>query len=453
MKSESILLFFRFLLNFAFMIETPPFTERVAFDAQSKMTRELVDVLNHINDEYLYWSDVKYRTKDTGLSAEALWREVKYARFKHDVEVWPDYGLHFSLTNRMQRMCHEFDLNFGGSWGTMKLFPQDKLDQELYLISSIMEEAISSSQMEGASTTREAAKEMLRKKAAPRDRSQRMILNNYQTIQFISSKKYEPLTPELLLQVHELMTAGTLENPEDVGRFRMNDQIVVGDSMTGGIVHRPPEYKCLPAFAQNLCDFFNGTASTTFLHPVIKGVIIHFLMAYYHPFVDGNGRAARALFYWYMLKENYWLVEYLSISRVIYKAKARYEKAFLYTEHDGNDLGYFITYHLEVLGKAFDELKKYLQKKQAERKRVDKFMHLDGISHPQSEIIRIFYDEGDISLEAKDMAMRFKVSRVTAKSYLDGLVAKGLLKRIRPNGRTHAYVRSDDFDSIISKIK
>ena len=433
------------------MIESPPNITPANLPNLTKNNPALSEKLIQLNDEYLYWSDIKYKAQSIGLSSDELWIKVKESRLKRDVEVWPEFGLHFSLTDKMQRMCHEFDLNFGGSWGAMKLFPQDKLNQELYLISSIMEEAISSSQMEGASTTREAAKEMLRSKKEPRDRSQRMIVNNYQTIQFISSKKNEPLTPQLLLQVHELMTAGTLENPDNSGRFRINDDIVVGNGLTGEIVHRPPTFKCLETFAEKLCDYFNNSGSTTFLHPIIKGLVIHFLIAYYHPFADGNGRTARALFYWYMMKENYWLIEYLSISRIIYKSKSRYEKSFLFTECDGNDLGYFITYNLDVLAKAFDGLKRYLQKKQAERKRADRFMLLDGITHQQSEIIRIYYDEGDITLEAKDIAIRFGVSRVTAKSYLDGLVSKGILKRLQPDGRTHAYARSENFEDIIRK--
>lgn len=433
------------------MIELPPHIDS-NLSMDSRLPLKLADTISRINDEYLYWSDVKYHTQDTGLSANELWLQVKISRLKRDVEVWPDFGLHFSLTNKMQRLCHEFDLNFGGSWGAMRLFPQDRLNQELYLISSIMEEAISSSQMEGASTTREVAKDMLRKKVEPKDRSQRMILNNYNTIQFISSQKKEPLTPELLLHVHELMTSGTLDDESDCGRLRDHDRIVVGNGITGEIVHRPPTSECLDEFCRNLCDFFNSGSTTTFLHPIIKGLIIHFLVAYYHPFVDGNGRTARALFYWYMLKENYWLAEYLSISRIIYRSKSKYEKSFLYTENDGNDLGYFITYNLDVLAKAFEELRKYLLKKQAERKRADRFMHLDGISAHQSEIIRIFYDEGDITLESKDVANMFRVSRVTAKSYLDGLVSKGLLRRIRPDGRSHGYVRSDDFELIVKEL-
>lgn len=443
--------FFRFLCNFAFMIELPPHIAPSTVTGPQTPTI-LSDIITKINDEYLYWSDVKYRTHDTGLSAEELWQQVKSSRAMHDIAIWPEFGLHFSLTNKMQRMCHEFDLNFGGSWGALKLFPQDKANQEIYLISSLMEEAISSSQMEGASTTREEAKEMLRKKVEPRNRSQKMILNNYQTIQFISSKRQEQLTPELLMQVHELMTTGTLDNESDAGKLRTHDRIVVGNCITGEIVHRPPSFECLDTFIKKLCEFFNSDSPATFLHPIIKGLIIHFLIAYYHPFTDGNGRTARALFYWFMLKENYWLIEYLSISRIIYKTKNRYEKSFLYTENDGNDLGYFITYNLEVLSKSFEGLKKYLQKKQAERKRAARFMLLDGITTQQSEIIRIFYEEGDITMEAKDIAQIFGVSRVTAKSYLDGLVSKGLLRRIQPNGRTHGYVRSENFASITNSL-
>lgn len=443
--------FFRFLSIFAFMIEQPPHIS-LESGVNTMLPPELFDIVTKINDEYLYWSDVKYRTQNTGLSPIELWHKVKISRLRRDVIAWPDFGLHFSLTDRMQQMCHEFDLNFGGSWGAMKLFPQDKLNQELYLVSSVMEEAISSSQMEGASTTREEAKEMLRKKVEPRNRSQKMILNNYQTIQFISSQRHEPLTRQLLLQVHELMTSGTLDNNEDAGRLRSHDRIVVSNSITGEIVHRPPSCECLDKFIDALCVFLNNDKSPVFLHPVIKGLIIHFLIAYYHPFADGNGRTARALFYWYMLKKNYWLVEYLSISRIIYKSKNKYEKSFLYTENDSNDLGYFITYNLDVLAKAFEGLKKYMQKKQAERKRADRFMHLDGISSQQAEIIRVFYDEGDIMMEAKDVAGMFKVSRITAKSYLDGLVRKGLLRKIQPDGRSHGYIRSDEFDTIIKSL-
>ena len=54
-----------------------------------------------------------------------------------------------------------------------------------FLVNSLMEEAIRSSQLEGATTSRRVAKEMLRTGREPRDRSERMIANNYRALQFM----------------------------------------------------------------------------------------------------------------------------------------------------------------------------------------------------------------------------------------------------------------------------
>lgn len=80
------------------------------------------NAVNKINDDYLYWSDVKYRAQLLGIGKENLWEIVKYTRKKTDVAINGFDGIHFSLTNSMQRLCHEFDMNFGGSWGGGKDF-------------------------------------------------------------------------------------------------------------------------------------------------------------------------------------------------------------------------------------------------------------------------------------------------------------------------------------------
>ncbi len=74
------------------------------------------------------------------------------------------------------------------------------------------------------------------------------------------------------------------------------------------------------------------------------------------------------MFYWYMLRQGYWLTEYLSISRVIAKSKKSYEKAFLYTEADDMDIGYFVSYNLRVLEQSFKQLQDYIKRKQNEKK-------------------------------------------------------------------------------------
>ena len=80
------------------------------------------------------------------------------------------------------------------------------------------------------------------------------------------------------------------------------------------------------------------------------------MIGYVHPFKDGNGRTARALFYWFLLKKGYALVKNISISRVILESRTQYDKAFLKTEKDDNDLNYFIAYSIKNIRIAFEKL-------------------------------------------------------------------------------------------------
>lgn len=431
------------------MIESPP---KINNQNPTELNSEpLQAVLTKINNQYLYWSDVKYRTNGLDISPEQLWKCVKQSRRNTDIKIWDFDDIHFALTNSMQRLYHQFDMNFGGcSWGASKIFPDDKHTQELYLVSSIMEEAIASSQIEGAATTREAAKEMLRKKISPKDKSQQMIVNNYHTINFIREHAHEELTPELIMQIHGMMTENALDIPDAAGRFRRDEEnIVVGDGITGETVHTPPSADILPAFITKLCAFFNEREPDVFIHPILRAIIIHFLIGYYHPFADGNGRTARALFYWYMMRSNYWFIQYMSISRVIKGTKKAYEKAYLYAERDGNDMGYFIQYNLNVLHKSFEELKKYLIRKNREKKKSERLLRLGDISPRQAQILSQFVDNPNDVVTSVDLIGKYGISAGTAKSDLKKLSRLGYLSEISLNGRTKGYVKSESMDAMI----
>ena len=438
------------------MIEKAPIcTEKdlanVLFDKSKRPDEKLTAIIEKINDEYEYWDKVKYKNiPESCTSVQELWTRVKASRITTTVYTWEKYDVTFGLTNRMQRMCHEFDMNFGGSWGNSAVLSHENREQ--YLISSLMEEAIFSSQMEGAATTRKVAKDMLRKKMAPKDKSQQMIANNYQTIRFIVENKEKPLTPELVFHIHRLMTEKTLENPEDAGRLRRNDDVVVEDGITHEVVHMPPSYEELPTFVEELCHYFNETDAKIFVHPIIRGIIIHFMVAYMHPFVDGNGRTARALFYWYMLKQGYWLMEYMSVSRVIASSKKSYEKAYQYVESDGMDVGYFIIYNLKVLEKAFKQLQAYLKKKQEEKTLANTFLQLGNINERQAQIIRMYIDNPNEVLTVKDVQTKFMVTATTAKSDITGLMQRGMLSEISFNKVKKGYIKGEDFDESIKQI-
>ena len=426
------------------MIELPPKIDRkMLVNALLKgIDPNIMPVVDKVNADYEYWDKAKYKKLPEGFTPQMLWTNVKASRLRSTIPVWNKYGINLCVTSQMQRLCHEFDMKFGSFWEVEG--DSQSAEKKYYLSSSLMEEAIYSSKMEGASTTRIVAKDMLRKKKSPQNKSQQMIVNNYNTIQYIVEHKEQPLTEELLLTIHRLMTEKTLDNPEDAGRFRTNDKVVVADMVEGDIIYTPPSFQEIPEFVESLCNFFNNDNPRTFIHPIIRGIIVHFMLAFMHPFVDGNGRTARALFYSYMLKEGYKLTEYMSISRVIAKSKANYEKAFRYVENDGNDMGYFVAYNLGALEKSFQQLRDYIQRKQREKRAASSFMMAGNINQRQALILQRLKEEPDTIFTVKDVQEQFSVSSMTARKDLSDLVRQNYMTEIALNRVTRGYIKMQE---------
>ena len=208
----------------------------------------------------------------------------------------------FSDSGYLYRMLHEVDRDASGRIElSADVVTTDSRNR--YLVNSLIEEAITSSQLEGAATTRRVAKEMLRSGRKPRDRSERMIVNNYRAMEFVRELAGEDLSAPVLLELQRILTEDTLDDPGAVGRFRLpSDDVYVIDQRDGTVLHEPPDADELDERLDRLFRFANATDDTAFVHPVVRAILLHFMIGYDHPFVDGNGRTARALFYWAMAK-------------------------------------------------------------------------------------------------------------------------------------------------------
>jgi Fic family protein len=435
------------------MIEKPPALNKINTKVLWKIvTNSEYDALFHrINSKYLYWDNVKYKAP-AGVDPATLWYAVKIKRNSMAKRVILGKStFSFSVTGKMQELLHLLDFNLGGTLGTQGIIPEK--DKKFYLVNSIMEEAIASSQMEGASTTRKVAKDMLRKQLKPQNRGQQMIYNNYATIRYLVDNQSQNFSVELLKEIQRLITHKTLVNAEYEGRFRTTDDIMVMDNITGEIAHTPPAHKEIEDWIAQLSDFINNDNEKFFIHPIIKGIIIHFMIAYIHPFVDGNGRTARSLFYWYMIKKGYWLTEYLSISRIIHRSKKKYETAFLYTENDENDLSYFIQYNLEAMYKAFEELKLYLERKIREQSDLLYFKEIPKINERQAQILKILTEKPKSIFTAKELISLFNVSVKTTRNDLQQLVSLGFMREININQRQLGYIKAENFEEKIEEIR
>jgi Fic family protein len=404
-----------------------------------------------LNESYKYWDKAKYMEAPDNMTAEDIWMlaKIKRALTPYRISVGT-YTFSWYLNSQLNELLHSFDLNIGGNLGVNSLIPKE--DKHKYLVNSIMEEAIASSQIEGAVTSRRMAKEMLRKNIPPKNKSEQMIYNNYQTIRKILEIKDEPLAEKNLLEIHLLIAKDTMFKAEE-GALRTTNDVHVVDVTDGTVVHTPPRAEILPALMQEFYHFFNNESEAPFIHPIVKACIIHFLIGFIHPFADGNGRTARALFYWYLLRKGYWLTEYMSISRLILRSKAQYARAYQYSEIYENDLTYFIKYQLRTMKLAFDDLREYIKRKIAEKIQLADLIRIRGINERQALIVKWYYEEPNTSMNVREVQTRLGVSNQTARNDLNHLKTMGFLQAIAVNKKSESFIRTKDFENLLEKSK
>lgn len=396
--------------------------------------KDIAAFLDETDKRYFYWSDIKYRT-DLPLSTFTTWTLIKVHRLK-TLKILPFSYINFSynITPSIQEALHNFDLKLVGSIYQNVITPED---QATYLKNSIMDEAIASSQIEGAATTTDVARDMIKSGRKARNESEQMILNNYRAITEIESRTEEPLSVQLILEIHQIMTANT-SAAKYSGNFR-NHPVHITDHVDGEIAFTAPPYDEVPELIESLIDFINE--DRTFIHPIIKASILHFMVGYIHPFGDGNGRTARALFYWYMIKKGYNLLKHISISRAIMQSRTSYDKAFLKTEHDDNDLTYFILYSAKSLRVAFENLVKYTEKKKEERSRATSLipqLMAKGLSKRQADLVADLNTKPSEQITISAYADSNHIVRQTASRDLTELEEKGWLSKIR-SGKGYYY--------------
>ena len=393
---------------------------------------------------YLHWDDLRHRRPPADLTHPQWWFGVRMLRQRHPLALLGTDGQPFTygVPDEAQRVLHFIDQRCAGEVAMDEVVIDDSQARQRYLVNSLMEEAIRSSQLEGAATSRQVAKELLRSGRAPRDRSEQMILNNYRALMFMRDEAGERLTPELVLTLQRILTEGTLDEPDGAGRLQRADEerVVVVDVDRNAVLHVPPPAAELPGRLQRMCDFANEPDDgERFVHPVVRAILLHLWLAYDHPFIDGNGRTARALFYWYMRTRGYWLVEYLSISRILRNAPREYTRAFLHTETDGGDTTYFLLHQLEVIERAVHQFHTYLRRKMKEVREVESLIASDArFNARQLTLLSDALRHPDRVYTFGGHAREHRVTHETARTDLSQLLGRRLLERTQ-RGRSYTF--------------
>lgn len=380
--------------------------------------------LNKSDERYFFFDDIKYRKDSPFKNPEDNWNLIKtYRTTKYEYLNFAKHKFKYYISPFVSKNLHDFDLKLMGGLQQNPILPSDRLE---FFKNSLLEEAVASSQVEGAATTTEVARDMLKSGRIPRNESEQMIFNNLRAIEYISEFVETPIDFKIIIELHKIMTANT-DAEKYSGDFRKGE-VFVTDHVDGEIAHIPPDWKEVEPLMDELCKFIND--EDKFIHPIIKASIIHFMIGYVHPFKDGNGRTARALFYWFLLRKGYALVKNISISRVILESRTQYDKAFLKTEKDENDLNYFIAYSIKNIRIAFEKLLSYRDKKLEERKKANLIAYelLDnGLNKRQSDVIGYLYLKSKNTITLNSYSNKHDIVRQTASKDLNELIKLGLI--------------------------
>lgn len=426
----------------------PTYSELVAKLGGEAFVKALRTVQNTPSEDgYVHWDKLRHLSPPGDLSSEEWWLGLKASRIAEArILPWSDKeGTPFcyGLPDLVLRRLHHVDQRASGEVAMDEVVTSEKQASQRFLVNSLMEEAIRSSQLEGATTSRQVAKEMLRTGREPRDRGERMIANNYRAIQFVREEMGDTLNLDSLLELHRIVTEGTLDDPSAAGRFQRpgEERVAVFDrDEDERPIHIPPAAEELPERMRMLCDFANEQGDESrFIHPVVRAILVHFWLGYDHPFEDGNGRTARILFSWLMQQRGYWLIEYLPISPVIREAPARYSRAFVESETDEGDVTYFLIHQLEAIEKALDRHDVYMRRKIAEVRSVERLLQgTDGLNHRQLALLTDAVRNPDGAYTFGSHAASHRVTHETARSDLSDLDERGLLAR-RSKGRGYIF--------------
>ena len=236
--------------------------------------------------KYRHWDTFRHTPPLSGFPAKDQWLAVKLARRALYRQLpLRDLGgepFQYAIPAPMLEMLHQVDRNAGGNiQGSEQV--TNPSTRDTYLFKSIVEEAITSSQLEGASTTRKVAKAMIQEGRPPRDRSERMILNNYLGMLYVREFIDKPLTPAIVIELQRRLTEQAFGDPGAAGRYQGDDEDIVIEDETGTRLHTPPSADQLPERMRLMCAFANGQHLDEFIPPALRAIILHFWLAYDHP--------------------------------------------------------------------------------------------------------------------------------------------------------------------------
>lgn len=382
---------------------------------------------------YLHYDELNRRLSDSQ-QRDNLWTALKLKR--HSTAVYLNIAaqtMMLNLTPEISAALSSVDKMTFAQNGQ----PSEE-DAATYLMSQlIMEEAISSSQLEGAATTSRVAMELLAVGRLPRNEDESMIMGNWRLMQHIVAMGDAPLTRADILEIHRIACSAINEEKYQPGQLRQNNDVYVA-GRDGDIIHQPPDFQQLETQLDALCEEIERVEEQG-MHPLLVACLLHFAIGYIHPFNDGNGRTARGLFYHHLIRKGYRAFRYISISKLLKAAAVKYGMAYLYSETDEMDLTYFVQFQCDIVMRAVKTCHEQIETLHRERQRLARFVEENlPLGKGELDIMAIALNAPGSLLSAASVKTRLGISDNTARTRLKNLSDRGLLRPLK-EGKGYVY--------------
>ncbi len=263
-----------------------------------------------------------------------------------------------------------------------------------------------------------------------RDRDIQEVLNYRQVIGWIDSQQIAPtpnvLSEETLKTLHRL-TMKSLIEPNYLGNFR-DKQVVVRSAANGDVAFRPPISVEIPYL---LGDFFSwiNDRNTTAMHAIFRAAITHYQLVYIHPFIEGNGRTARAMATLVLYTTGYDFKRFFSIEQYFDSDVEAYYQALLSVQQNPtHDMTYWLEYFCYGLALEIDKIRSQVQRLSKDLKMKNQLGQQVALTERQLILLELLQNQGEMTSQDAQAVLP-NVSVDTILRDVKDLIAKNVIEK------------------------
>jgi len=304
---------------------------------------------------------------------------------------------------------------------------------------AIIRSAHSSTSIEGNNLSLEQVSELAAgRKIMAKRKDKQEVLNYIKVLEKLDTlAKGGIITEEVVKNIHKILTVDTLEDTQDCGVYRCerNKYVVVGNRLTGEISFRPPLNKNLPLLMKDYVQWLNSSEARN-LDPIVMAGIAHYEFVRIHPFVDGNGRAARVIaaltlhIRGFDTKQFFCLDDYYDMNR------NDYYQALKTVDPNKRDITKWLEYFVEGVAVSIASVREKVARLSSERIHTKNKGQI-ALTERQMRIVEHINKNGRITIN--EMTLMFKITRQASLKEIDRMIKLEIVKR-EGKARASCYV-------------